>query len=719
METSVKVTGMHCAACSGRVERTIAKIQGVSSVSVNLATGIASVSYSGSVTESMIMDKIRDLGFGAALLDKIDPQKEKAENKKRQRRRLISLIVSIVLTFPLVFGMVMHWFSFCGFDFLHDKYFQLILATPVQFIIGFPFYRGAFRSIKAKSPDMDVLIALGTSTAYFFSLYNVLSGDVNGMDGLYFESSMTIITLILLGKYLEDKAKFKTSSAVDKLLELQAKDAHIYLNGEVYDIPVDAVKKGDILLVKPGETIPLDGKIIYGSSDVNEAMLTGESMSVFKDVGSEVYGGTINILGSFRFEVTATSDETALSDIIRLVRSAQGNKAPIQRLADRISAVFVPSILIISLLTFILWLIFTKDVSRSLINAVSVLVIACPCSLGLATPTAIMVGTGLGAENGILIKGGEELENSSKISAVVLDKTGTITEGKPSVSRVFCQGIDETEFIMLSSAAEKSSEHPLGSAIYNYAVSKNIPVGEASDFIAYAGKGISATVNGRKLILGNRRLMDDFSIDISEFPAESDGTIIYVADEDNVLGFFEIKDSVKRTSKDSVSRLLAMGIEVIMITGDNKSVADSVASKTGIKNVISEVLPGGKADEIKKLQNRGFVVAMVGDGINDAPALAQSDIGIAMGSGADIAIETSSITIPGGDLLKVPSAVKLSKLTMRKIRQNLFWAFIYNSIGVPFAALGFLSPIIAGGAMALSSVSVVTNSLSLKRKKIN
>ncbi|MBE7011476.1 MAG: cadmium-translocating P-type ATPase [Ruminococcaceae bacterium] len=717
MKVFLKISGMHCAACSGRVERNISKIEGIEAVSVNLATGIASFSCAENSQLDAVIEKVRDLGFGAELLENLDPEKEKKASVKRQRLRLISLVSSAILTMPLIMGMFLHWFGFHGFEILHNGYFQLILATPVQFIIAFPFYRGAFRSIKAKSPDMDVLIALGTGTAYFYSLYNVLIGNTDGMDGLYFESSMTIITLILLGKYLEDKAKAKTSSAVDRLLDLQVKDAHLYLDGEIRDVSVDSIKKGDILLVRPGETIPLDGKVVFGSSDVNEAMLTGESMPVFKEENDLVCGGTINISGAFRFEVTATGDETALSGIIRLVRDAQGNKAPIQRLADKISAVFVPAILIIAVLTFTLWYIFSGDIARSVINAVSVLVIACPCSLGLATPTAIMVGTGLGAENGILIKGGKELENTGKVSTVVMDKTGTITSGKPQVSNFFTT-IDEGEFLAISASAEQNSEHPLGVSIVEYAEKSGATIPLATDFLSYSGKGVLATVNHKKLLLGNSRLMVENGIDISSVPKNSEATIVYVASENSLIGYFEIKDMIKPTSKESVLKLSDMGIDVVMITGDSTAVANAVAENVGISRVIAEVLPGGKADEIKKLQSEGEVIAMVGDGINDAPALAQSDIGIAMGTGADIAIEASSITIPGGDLLSVPASIKLSKLTMRKIRQNLFWAFIYNSICIPFAALGFLSPIIAGAAMAMSSVSVVSNSLLLKRKKI-
>ncbi len=717
MKASVKVTGMHCAACSGRIERNLSKIEGIEAVSVNLATGIASFCYEDTSVFNSAIEKIRDLGFGAEPLEDVDPEKEKKALAKRQKIRLISLLVSAFLTLPLILGMFLHWFGLHRFMFLHNPYFQLIVATPVQFIIALPFYKGAFKSLKAKSPDMDVLIALGTSTAYFFSLYNVLSGNVNGMDGLYFESSMTIITLILLGKYLEDKAKAKTSSAVDKLLDLQVKDVHLYTDGEIKDVSVDMIKKGDILLVRPGETIPLDGKIVYGSSDVNEAMLTGESLPVFKEVGNEVFGGTLNLSGAFRLEVTAIGDETALSGIINLVRDAQGNKAPIQRLADKISSIFVPAILVIALLTLILWLIITGDITRSIINAVSVLVIACPCSLGLATPTAIMVGTGLGAENGILIKGGEELENSSKITTVVLDKTGTITEGKPKVSNISTT-IDKSEFITLSASAEQNSEHPLANAICEYAKGLSLELYAPEEFTAYSGKGISATVCERNLLLGNKRLMSENNIDTSSVSENHGGTIIYVAENNVLIGYFEIKDAVKSTSEKAISALKQMGLSVVMITGDNKSVAEAVAREVGIENVIADVLPGGKADKIKKLQEMGKIVAMVGDGINDAPALAQADIGIAMGSGADIAIEASSITIPGGDLLSVPASIRLSKLTMRKIRQNLFWAFIYNSIGVPFSALGFLTPIIAGAAMALSSVSVVSNSLLLKRSKI-
>ena len=718
MEKSIKITGMRCAACSGSVERAVSNIDGVTSVSVNLATGTARVVYEGAVSDVFIIEKIKSLGFGASLLEEINEEEEKEKERLNQKRRLISLIASAVLTFPLILGMVFHFLGLHGFSFLHNQYFQLILATPVQFIIALPFYKGAYHSLKGKSPNMDVLVSLGTLTAYFYSLYNVLSGNVSGMNGLYFESSMTIITLILLGKYFEERAKSKTSSAIDKLLGLRAKEAHLYKDGEITEVPIETVKVGDILVVKPGEKVPLDGKIVFGSSDINESMLTGESLPVFKEENDTVYGGTLNTSGSFRIEVTAIGEDTALSHIIKLVRDAQGNKAPIQRLADKISAIFVPSILVIALLTLVLWLIFSGDISRSIINAVSVLVIACPCSLGLATPTAIMVGTGLGAENGILIKGGEELERASNINTIVFDKTGTITKGEPSVRSVICLSGEETDLIRLTASAEKLSEHPLGEAIVHYALSKGLSLYEVENFTAHQGKGISASVSGRKLIIGNARLMNENNIDISLRPQKEDCTTIYASENGALTGIFEIADTVKETSKEAMNKLSLMGIETIMITGDNPLIAKSVADKVGIKTVIADVLPDKKAEEIKKLKEQNKFIAMVGDGINDAPALAEANIGIAMGNGADIAIEASNITIPGGDLLLIPATIRLSKLTMRKIKQNLFWAFIYNSIGIPFAALGFLNPIIAGGAMALSSVSVVSNSLLLKRKNI-
>ncbi|MBR2916355.1 MAG: cadmium-translocating P-type ATPase [Clostridia bacterium] len=709
---------MRCAACSGSVERAVSNIDGVTSVSVNLATGTARVVYEGAVSDVFIIEKIKSLGFGASLLEEINEEEEKEKERLNQKRRLISLIASAVLTFPLILGMVFHFLGLHGFSFLHNQYFQLILATPVQFIIALPFYKGAYHSLKGKSPNMDVLVSLGTLTAYFYSLYNVLSGNVSGMNGHYFESSMTIITLILLGKYFEERAKSKTSSAIDKLLGLRAKEAHLYKDGEITEVPIETVKVGDILVVKPGEKVPLDGKIVFGSSDINESMLTGESLPVFKEENDTVYGGTLNTSGSFRIEVTAIGEDTALSHIIKLVRDAQGNKAPIQRLADKISAIFVPSILVIALLTLVLWLIFSGDISRSIINAVSVLVIACPCSLGLATPTAIMVGTGLGAENGILIKGGEELERASNINTIVFDKTGTITKGEPSVRSVICLSGEETDLIRLTASAEKLSEHPLGEAIVHYALSKGLSLYEVENFTAHQGKGISASVSGRKLIIGNARLMNENNIDISLRPQKEDCTTIYASENGALTGIFEIADTVKETSKEAMNKLSLMGIETIMITGDNPLIAKSVADKVGIKTVIADVLPDKKAEEIKKLKEQNKFIAMVGDGINDAPALAEANIGIAMGNGADIAIEASNITIPGGDLLLIPATIRLSKLTMRKIKQNLFWAFIYNSIGIPFAALGFLNPIIAGGAMALSSVSVVSNSLLLKRKNI-
>lgn len=718
----LKIHGMTCAACSGRIERVLSKTQGVSSVVVNLTTEIASVDFDDSkINQEEIISKIQKLGFGA------EPYNEKEEKKEKSADRalLISFIISAVLTAPLILGMLL---SFVGLEihFLHNPWFQLIVATPVQFVIGFRFYKHGFIALRGKSPNMDVLIALGTSAAYFFSLYNVLAGNVThgSMHGLYFESSMTVITLILLGKFLETKAKSKTSEAIKKLMELQPENATIIVDGVEKFVPISSVEIGDILLVRPGERIPVDGVITEGESAVDESALTGESLPVDKKTGDMVFCATINSSGAFKMKASGIGKDTALSNIIRMVREAQGHKAPIQKTADRVSAIFVPGILIIAFITFVGWQIASGSFETALINAVSVLVIACPCSLGLATPTAIMVGTGLGAEKGILIKGGEYLETAHKISAVVFDKTGTITKGKPEVTDfVMITGkMSEEEVRRISASVESLSEHPLGKAISGIESSR---VAEIQDFKAHIGMGVSANAEGKTIAIGTRELMVLFETEISQrteeimSKLENDGkTVMCVSIGGEVASVIAVADGIKKEAADVISVLRAMNIKTYMITGDNEKTAAAIAYNVGIDSFFSKVKPEEKAWHIKRLQDEGHVCAMVGDGINDAPGLAAADVGIAMSNGTDIAMDTAGITLMNGNLNLVPAAIKLSEFTMKKIKQNLFWAFIYNSIGVPFAAFGFLNPIIGGAAMAFSSVSVVANSLLLKRKGV-
>lgn len=721
LRIELKIMGMTCAACSGRIERVLSKTDGISSANVNLTTEIATITFNESLISSDgIINKIQKLGFDAVIYD----DAEEKENKSTDKKLLFSFLISAVFTLPLISGMILDLFGF-SVHFLHNPYLQLILATPVQFIIGFRFYKHGFLALRAKSPNMDVLIALGTSAAYFFSLYNIFAGNVahGSMEGLYFESSMTIITLILLGKTMEQRAKSKTTDAIRKLMELQPDFATLIKDGVEKTVKIGEIEVGDIILIRPGERIPADGIIVEGFSSVDESSLTGESVPVDKKMGDNVFCATINSLGALKVEVTHIGKDTSLSKIIKMVKEAQGHKAPIQKTADKVSAVFVPAILIIAMLTFVIWIILSKNIETSLINAVSVMVIACPCSLGLATPTAIMVGTGLGAEKGILIKGGEHLEAAHKISAIVFDKTGTVTKGKPEVTDVIVltNEISKEEIIKISAAAESMSEHPLGRAIAKY--SDGNDNSSISDFKSHTGMGISAIVNNVCVAIGTRELMCDFKTEITKDAEssaavyENDGkTAMFVSFDNKLVSIIAVADAVKETSAEAIEKLCAMGIKTYMMTGDNSRTAAAIAKSIKTDGYFAEAKPEDKAEYIKELREKGYICAMVGDGINDAPALAASDVGIAMSNGTDIAIEAADITLMNGNLLLVPSAIRLSGFTMRKIHQNLFWAFIYNTIGVPFAAFGFLNPVIAGAAMAFSSVSVVTNSLLLKRK---
>nr|WP_277352308.1 copper-translocating P-type ATPase [Caloranaerobacter azorensis] len=602
---------------------------------------------------------------------------------------------------------------------LDNGYLQLALATLVQFIIGYRFYKGAYHSLKGGGANMDVLVALGTSAAYFYSLYNLISG----VKEYYFEASAVIITLILLGKMLEAIAKGRTSEAIKKLMNLQAKTARVIRDGKELDIPVEQVVVGDIVVVRPGEKIPVDGIVIEGNSSVDESMLTGESIPVDKKEGDEVIGATINKHGTFKFKATKIGRDTVLSQIIKLVEEAQGSKAPIQRLADKVAGIFVPTVIGIAILTFAIWYFVEGDFTNALINAVAVLVIACPCALGLATPTAIMVGTGKGAENGILIKGGEYLERAHQIDTLIFDKTGTITKGEPEVTDIISFNKSKEDILKFAAIAEKASEHPLGQAIVKKGEESGIKLTDSEKFNAIPGHGIFAVIEGKEVYLGNRKLMKDKNINIEDIEdeivnLESQGkTAMILSINGRAEGIIAVADTVKEHSREAIKQLKSMGIEVYMITGDNERTANAIAREVGIENVIAEVLPEHKAQEVQKLKAQGKKVGMVGDGINDAPALVKADIGFAIGTGTDVAIEAADITLMKGDLRDIVLAIRLSRRTMRTIKQNLFWAFFYNSIGIPLAALGFLNPMIAGAAMAFSSVSVVSNSLRLKRFK--
>lgn len=723
---TINIDGMSCAACSAKIDKMLNNEKGVSDAAVNLSTGKATVAFDASrIKVSELVDKINALGYSAALVKESNEDKEKERRQKEIKRLRVELIASIILSSPLLLGMIV---MLIGIDipFLHNAYFQLVVATPVQFIIGFKFYKNAYYALKARSANMDVLIAMGTSAAYFYSVYNTFFQLVphGMMKDLYFESAVVIITLILLGKYLEAIAKGKTSDAIRKLMGLQAKTARVIVDGKERDIPIEQVSVGDVIVVRPGEKIPVDGVIIEGNSSTDESMLTGESIPVEKKPGDSVVGASINKLGTFKFKATKVGKDTVLSQIIKMVEDAQGSKAPIQKIADKVSGVFVPVVVGIALVTFLIWYFAVGNATMGFISMVAVLVIACPCALGLATPTAIMVGTGKGAENGILIKGGEHLERSYKIDAVVLDKTGTITKGQPEVTNIIAVGsLDSSEILRLAAATEKNSEHPLAAAIYEKGLNELKDITDPKQFKAIPGKGVSADINGKSILIGTRKLMMDYRINIRDTEAtvtrlEDEGkTAMLMAVGDKLEAVIAVADTIKPSSKEAVQELKELGIEVYMLTGDNQRTANAIAKQVGITNVFAEVLPENKAEQVNKLKQQGKTVAMAGDGINDAPALATADIGMAMGTGTDVAMEAADITLMKGDLRAIPASIRLSKKTMRKIKQNLFWAFFYNVIGIPIAALGLLNPMIAGAAMAFSSVSVVSNSLSLKRYK--
>jgi len=713
------IQGMTCAACSARVEKVLNKIDGVIKANVNLSTNKAVVEFpSGVVEDETLVEAVEKAGYKAEVEIDRDIDREKELREKEIKSLKTSFVISAILTIPLFSAMFFHM---AGVDnILTNGYFQLILATPVQFIIGYRFYKGAFNSLRGGGANMDVLVSMGTSAAYFYSLYNLLTG----VHEYYFEASAVIITLILLGKTFEAIAKGKTSEAIKKLMGLQPRTARVVRDGMEMDIPIEKVEIGDIIVVRPGEKIPVDGIIIEGNSSIDESMITGESIPVDKTKGDEVIGATINKFGSFKFRATKVGKDTVLSQIIKLVEDAQGSKAPVQRLADKISGIFVPLVVVIALITFLVFYFIEGSFNTGLMNAVAVLVIACPCALGLATPTAIMVGTGKGAENGILIKSGEHLERAHEMEAIILDKTGTITKGEPEVTDIISfDSLDKYELLQIAASVEKSSEHPLGQAIVKKGEEELLILTEVEDFMALPGKGLKGALEGKVVYIGNRKLMEEvgISIEIGEkelLRLESEGkTPMLIAINNKLAGIIAVADKIKENSQKAIEDLKAMDLEVYMITGDNERTAKAIAKEVGIDNVLAEVLPENKAEMVEKIRGEGKIVGMVGDGINDAPALAAADIGFAIGTGTDVAMEAADITLMRGDLNGVVTAIRLSHSTMRIIKQNLFWAFFYNSIGIPFAALGYLNPMLAGAAMAFSSVSVVSNSLRLKKFK--
>ncbi len=759
------VTGMTCASCASRIERALKKTDGVLNASVNLATERASVTYAPGVADfASFKTAVEGAGYGV-----IEPAREEAadgEDVEAAARRAEladkrrKLIVAIAFGLPLFllsmardFGLIAPWLTpfWAANEALMEaggghaegvstllhyparadylNWLFLLLATPVQFYSGRDFYVHAYRALKARTANMDTLIALGSSAAYLYSVALLLFGIAGHV---YFETAAVIIALILVGKYLEARAKSQTSAAIKALIGLQARTARVLRGGVETEVPLAEVRVGDIVSVRPGEKVPVDGVIVSGQSSLDESMLTGESMPVLKRTGDAVIGATLNKTGAFQFRATRVGKDTALAQIVKLVQQAQGSKAPVQRLVDRVSSVFVPVVIGIALVTFVAWYLISGDFTQAMMFAVAVLVIACPCALGLATPTAIMVGTGTGAAHGILIKNAEALERASGLSTVIFDKTGTITEGRPAVTDV-ASSMATDELLRLAASVERSSEHPLGEAIVRAAKERGIDLVQPEDFAALAGQGVRATVEGRNVLIGSPRLMREQGIDVTGVQVDIERlqseakTAAVIAADGQALGVIGIADPVKATSPAAIAELKRQGVQVLMLTGDNRRTAEAIARRVGLepKEVLAEVLPDQKAAEVKRVQQFGRVVAMVGDGINDAPALAQADVGIAMGSGTDVAMETADITLLRGDLRAIAQAIALSKRTMGTIRWNLFWAFIYNVIGIPVAAglfyslLGWqLSPIIAAGAMAFSSVFVVSNSLRLRRAKL-
>lgn len=715
------IMGMTCAACATRIEKGLNKLEGVKA-SVNLALETAHIEYVPSmVSTADMIRKVESLGYKAKL--KSEARGEGDHRQREVRRQQWMLLISVVLTIPLLWAMVGH-FSFTSWiwspEFFMEPWFQFALATPVQFGIGARFYIGAYKALRNGSANMDVLVALGTSAAYFYSLY-ITIWDVP--EALYYETSAVLITLILLGKLFEALAKGRSSEAIKSLMGLQAKTAIVVRDGQEVNVPVEEVIVGDIFLVKPGEKVPVDGIVVEGVSAVDESMLTGESIPVEKNAGETVIGATLNKNGVLKVKATKVGKETALAQIIKVVEEAQGSKAPIQRVADVISGIFVPIVVGIAAVTFAVWYFALEsgDVAAALEKAIAVLVIACPCALGLATPTSIMAGSGRAAELGILFKGGEHLENTHRIDTVVLDKTGTVTNGKPELTDVVVAGgFDENRLLAWVGAAERNSEHPLAEAIVSGIRNKGISLPQTDSFQAIPGYGIMAVVEGQGIMIGTKKLMAEYSVHAEDAfetmtRLESEGkTAMLIAVDGKYAGVIAVADTIKETSAQAVARMKALNLEVVMITGDNERTARAIAQQVGIDQVRAEVLPDGKAGEVKKLQEAGRTVAMVGDGINDAPALATADIGMAIGTGTDVAMEAADVTLMRGDLNSIPDAISMSKKTMANIKQNLFWALAYNVIGIPVAAMGYLEPWLAGAAMALSSVSVVLNALRLQ-----
>ncbi len=738
---TLPIKGMTCAACVARVQKALSELEGVMSAEVNLATEKATVEYIPAQVGIRDFKKaVKDAGYEVVTAEEGEDivEKERREREAAYRKLKTKLFTGAALTIPI---FILVFWEKLGLDALFtiprqtNFLLQFFLETPVQFWVGWQFYTGAIAAARHRTSNMNTLIAVGTSAAYIYSITATFFPSVFEVKGyeahVYFDTAAAIIVLILLGRVLEARARGHTSEAIKKLIGLQAKTARVVRDGAEVDVPIEDVEVGDVIVVRPGEKIPVDGVIKEGYSSVDESMITGESIPAEKNAGDTVIGATINKTGSFRFEASKVGRDTMLSQIINMVQEAQGSKPPIARLADLIAAYFVPTVIGIATLTFIIWFFFGPEpaLTYAILNFIAVLIIACPCALGLATPTSIMVGTGKGAENGILIRGGESLETAHKINAIIFDKTGTLTKGEPEVTDIVAgEGATEKDIVFYAASSEKGSEHPLGEAIVKRAAAMGVSLQDPKDFKAVPGHGIKARVNGKGVLLGNEALMRHESISLdgirekAETLAQEGKTPMFIAIDGKAAGIISVADTLKETSRDAVDRLHRLGIEVVMLTGDNRRTGEAIAKEVGIDRVLAEVLPDQKAEEVKKLQAEGKVVAMVGDGINDAPALAQADVGIAIGTGTDVAMEASDITLIKGDLGGVVTAIQLSKATLRNIKQNLFWAFAYNTILIPVAAgvlypiWGILlSPIFAAFAMGMSSVTVVTNALRLRK----
>jgi len=734
------IKGMTCAACSSAVERVTRKIDGVAESNVNLTTGLMTITYDETkVTPELVIKKVDRAGFGAELYVEEKKEDNQGDDIQKTKRRLICNIILAIpllyiclghmlpITLPLPAFMDMHK---APFDF---AFVQLVLTTIIL-INGRKFYLVGFKSLFKGHPNMDSLVAIGTGSAFIYSLIMTIGIPSNpeSAHNLYYESAAVVVTLVMLGKYMEGRSKNKTSEAIRKLMELAPDTAIVIRDGEQVEVPVDEVTIGETILIKPGSRIPLDGVILEGSTSVDESMLTGESIPVEKTNGDEVIGGSVNYQGAVSVKVTHVGADTTLAKIVKMMEDAQGKKAPISKVADTVAGYFVPTVMEIAVVAAIIWALLGHDITFVLTIFVSVLVIACPCALGLATPTAIMVGTGLGANHGILIKSGEALEISHKVNAVVLDKTGTITEGKPSVTQLITRDISDEELLMIAASCEQVSEHPLGTAIVNEAKTRKIELQEVTKFQSITGQGIQANIENKIYYIGNKKLCVEQQIDYTEYEVEATElankgqTPMFVGSEGIVIGIVAVADTLKETSAEAIQKIKGLGIEVYMLTGDNKLTADYIGQKVNVDHVIAEVLPSDKASVVEKLQKEGKCVMMVGDGINDAPALVQADVGVAIGSGSDIALDSSDVVLMKSDLHDVYKAIKLSKATIRNIKQNLFWAFFYNACGLPLAAGALyaingmlLSPVIGGFAMSLSSVCVVSNALRLRSIKLD